>query len=629
MVMDSVLFLISIYGALCLRFNALLPTSQIFEYSWLIGMLIVLKLAIFRLRKIYRPILRYTDMEFLMAVVRAIIYSSGILVIFAYLKGNWPLPRSVLMLDGILTLVLIIGARLSIRTALTRLISAVNSAASPERFVIYGAGESGCQLARLINNDPGYEIVAFVDDNPDLENQIIQGKRVYASSYLPRLLRNKPFDTVLLAMPGLSATRKKAIITQLQSLPIIVKTIPSVKEILSKGIAINQIRQIDVADLLGREEVLPHPELLGLNVTGKSVLVTGAGGSIGSELCRQIAQLQPKSLILLELNEYSLYSIDMELREKYLINPIPYLGTVTNQAYLEKILRRHRVETIYHTAAYKHVPLVEANPGPGVYNNVVGTLKTATAAINCQVNNFVLISTDKAVRPTNIMGASKRIAELIIQALSDNQRHHTCFALVRFGNVLDSSGSVVPRFRQQIAQRQPITLTHREITRYFMSIPEAVRLVIQAGALAKGGEVFLLDMGEPIKIYDLAVQMIKLSGLVPDKDIPIEITGLRPGEKLYEELLINGDNAEPTQHSKIYCAREYKIPWQELYPMVNDLIKKAEKNDYLAIVTQINRIVPEYQNSQLLKSQLIQQKPLRNFTGTNSFSSMNGSPISG
>jgi FlaA1/EpsC-like NDP-sugar epimerase len=348
--------------------------------------------------------------------------------------------------------------------------------------------------------------------------------------------------------------------------------------------------------LLGREEVLPYPELLHLNVTGKSVLVTGAGGSIGSELCRQIAQLDPKCLILYELNEFALYTIDLELKESYpTLCHYPYLGNITDATHFQFLLQQHQVDTIYHAAAYKHVPLVEINATQGVYNNVAGSLIAAQSAINCRVSNFVLISTDKAVRPTNVMGASKRVAELVVQSLADLPQTPTRFAIVRFGNVLGSSGSVVPRFRQQIALGKPITVTHQDVTRYFMSIPEAVRLVMQAGAMAQGGEVFLLDMGEPVRIYDLAERMIRLSGLEPGHDIEIQVTGLRPGEKLYEELLIDPKIAKPTKHPRIFCASESKLSYETLLPQLKSLLEKAQNQEHNELIRLLQEIVPEYQ----------------------------------
>ena len=592
---DTISFILAIFGAFSLRFNDILPVLEIKQFSWQICLLILIKIAIFHLRGMYRPILRFTGLEFLAPATQAVLYSSGTQVILAYLQGSWPLPRSVLIIDALLTLVLVVGVRISIFWVFRELEWRVNHFKFPKRVAIYGAGVAGSQLARTLLNEPGCRLVAFVDDHPDLQNQVIQGVKVYSPASLPKLLVKKPFDTIILAVPSISQTRRRQIIKQLQCLPVVVKTIPSLGELLSNKVSISEIRPIDVAELLGREEILPDSKLLHLNVTGKTVLVTGAGGSIGSELCRQVARLEPECLVLYEISEFSLYSIDIELAETYpTLKRVAYLGNVTDQIYLTTILKRHQVETIYHTAAYKHVPIVEANPAQGVYNNVFGTLIAARCAIECRVDNFVLISTDKAVRPTNIMGATKRIAELVVQALAELDPP-TRFAIVRFGNVLDSSGSVVPRFRQQIAQGKPITVTHPEVTRYFMSIPEAVRLVIQAGAMAVGGEVFLLDMGEPIRIYDLAVQMIRLSGLIPNQDIEIHFTGLRPGEKLYEELLIDGDNIQPTHHPKIFCAYEHKISWDSLQFHLDNLLAKASLNDRDGIIDQIRILVPEYQ----------------------------------
>ncbi len=594
--MDVFLFFLAIYSSFWLRFGEDDSEVHISKYAGLVLLLITIKLLVFYFKGIYRPVIRYTGLEFLSTAGAAVFYSSGMLVILAYLQGFWPLPRSVLIIDALLTFILVIGVRLLIRSLAHQLTFRCRPTSKlPERLVIYGAGVAGSQLARALQNDHGYSIVSFVDDNADLQHQVIQGFRVYSPEYLHQLYRQQPFNTVILAIPSLDKVRKRQIIEQLQSLPVLVKTVPSLTEILSDKLSISAIRNIDVVELLGREEVKPDPELLRLNITGKSVLVTGAGGSIGSELCRQIAQLAPKFLVLYELSEHALYQIDLELGEIYpYVQRFAYLGNVTHQSYLETILRRHEVDTIYHAAAYKHVPLVEHNPGPGVYNNVGGTLMAAQSAINCQVSHFVLISTDKAVRPTNVMGASKRVAELLVQGLADQPHINTCFAMVRFGNVLDSSGSVVPRFRKQIAEGKPLTVTHRKVTRYFMSIPEAVRLVLQAGAMAQGGEIFLLDMGEPIPIYHLAEQMIRLSGLVPVEDIPIEIVGLRPGEKLYEELLIDSATSRPTKHPKIFAAREAKMRWLDLKPQLETLLNKAELNDYDGIIAQLKALVPEY-----------------------------------
>jgi len=488
----------------------------------------------------------------------------------------------------------------------------VRRSTPPERVVIYGAGAAGRQLAQALVQDNAFQLVAFVDDDPYLQGQEIQNLKVYSSADLPALLAQKPVNTILLAMPSLDRVARRQILDYLKSFSIPVKSVPGISEILSGRVSINEIQNIDIADLLGREEVLPDPELLRKNVTGKSVLVTGAGGSIGSELCRQVAQQAPQCLVLYELSEFALYNIDIELAETYpMLKRIACLGSVTDPTSLKATLTQYKVDTIYHAAAYKHVPLVEANPAQGIFNNVFGTLTAAQCAIASSVSNFVLVSTDKAVRPTNVMGASKRIAELILQALAEQPETTTRFTIVRFGNVLDSSGSVVPRFRKQIAEGKPITLTHPDATRYFMSIPEAARLVIQAGAMGQGGEIFLLDMGEPVRIYNLALQMIRLSGLTPGRDIEIEITGLRPGEKLHEELLINHTNVSATGHPKIFCAHEAKLSWDVLESCLEALFEKARQADYANIVSQMQSFVPEYQpeTSQLAQASSLATSP--------------------
>ena len=365
---------------------------------------------------------------------------------------------------------------------------------------------------------------------------------------------------------------------------------------MSGHVSVNKVRELNIEDLLGRKAIDANPELLQHDIVDRVVLVTGGGGSIGSELCRQIAKQQPKMLIIYELHEFALYQMDMELSECYpnLIK-VACLGSVNDAQVLTRVLKKYGVNTIYHAAAYKHVPIVEANPISGMNNNIGGTLTAAQCAIDCQVAKFVLISTDKAVRPTNIMGATKRVAELVLQGLADLNTHTTCFTMVRFGNVLGSSGSVVPRFREQITSGKSITLTHSDITRYFMTIPEAATLVIQAGAMAKGGEVFLLDMGEPVRIYDLAAQMIRLHGMEPDRDVKIEVTGLRPGEKIYEELLIDCGSGVPTGHPKIFCAREQKIAWKDLAPQLTNLLEAAAECEVTQCVAVLHDLVPEYQ----------------------------------
>jgi FlaA1/EpsC-like NDP-sugar epimerase len=572
---------------------------------------IVITLCIFKLTGIYRPILRYTGLEFLSAITKATLISSGLWLLLSLRIDMWWMPKSVIIINALLTLVLVVAARLLIRYFINSIYRQLPNNPQAESVIIYGAGSAGMQLADNLKHEPGYVVAAFVDDNAELHNNLMGGHHIYAPHQLAELIEVTGAKTLVMAIPSISKANRKKVIDRLQYLPITIKTVPTLTEILTNKVSLSAIRRVEVSDLLGREEVMPEPELLTLNITDKSVLVTGAGGSIGAELCRQIAKLEPVCLVLYELSEFALYSIDMELRRQYPHIPCyAYLGNVTDRSHLSNVLIEHQVETVYHAAAYKHVPLVEANPAQGVRNNVLGTLNTAQCAIDAQVQNFVLISTDKAVRPTNIMGASKRCAELTIQALADLPNCNTRFGIVRFGNVLDSSGSVVPHFRQQIASGQPITVTHPEVTRYFMSIPEAVRLVIQAGAMATGGDVFLLEMGDPVKIYDLAEQMIRLSGLTPGKDIEIKITGLRPGEKLYEELLIDGDNIQPTHHPKIFSAYEEKFSWKELEPMLQVLFQAAQAGDKIGIVRQLQRLVAGYQPDSRLLQQIEKNSPI-------------------
>jgi FlaA1/EpsC-like NDP-sugar epimerase len=602
---DALVFFVAITLAIALRFKYN-PAVQhlVVDYWWQISLFIGLKLLVFWLIGVYRPILRYTGLEFMFSIAQGTVISSGFWLLLSFQRGMMPFSRIVLVMDGLLTLVLVVVARLLLRQFIQNLYQNVLKGRATEAVIIYGAGLAGAQLANSLRQEPGYRLVGFIDDHEDLHQRLLNGHRIYSRGQLKSLIAEEGANTLILAMPSIDRTKRREIINALQSLPITIKTVPSLPEILTNKHALSNIRRVDVADLLGREEVLPEPELLSINITGKSVLVTGSGGSIGSQLCREIAHLQPKCLVLFELNEFALYTIDLELAKNFPDVPrVAYLGNVTDRAYVNHLLQFHAVETVYHAAAYKHVPLVEANPAQGIQNNILGTLVMAQCAIASNVKNFVMISTDKAVRPTNVMGTTKRCAELAIQALADLPNCPTCFGIVRFGNVLDSSGSVVPRFRQQIAAGLPLTVTHRDVTRYFMSIPEAVRLVIQAGAMATGGDVFLLEMGEPVRIYDLAEQMIRLSGLEVGKDVEIKITGLRPGEKLYEELLIDPNNHKLTRHPKIFAAHEQKYEWAKLEPMLKVLFHSAQMNDTPGIVRQLQRLVPEYQPDALLMEQ--------------------------
>ena len=593
--LDLILLGASLVFAFAARFESLAVFDILMEYFPITVITLLVKVAVLQTLGMYRPILRYVGLELFYKVVYAIALSYGIIVFIAFFTETEQLPRSVLLNDALLSILFMVAVRLSIRWCLYNPQSPFFIGKPAPKVIIYGAGEAGTQLAQALYHQQTYHVIAFVDDNPQLHQQQINGVTIFPSNRLPILIQHYGVKIILLALPSVQGQIKQKILDSLKTLPVTVKTVPGLSEIISGKVPLSQLRQIDITDLLGREEVPPLQELLSINITEKVVLVTGAGGSIGSELCRQIAQQEPRLLILYELNEYALYTIDQDLSETYPDLPcIPCLGSVTDETHFRNLLTQYQVETIYHAAAYKHVPLVEYNPTQGVINNVYGTFTVAKSAKDCGVKDFVLISTDKAVRPTNIMGATKRVSELILQSFAQQEYHRTSFVMVRFGNVLDSNGSVVPRFRKQIAERKAITVTHREITRYFMSIPEAARLVIQAGALGKGGEVFLLDMGEPIKIYDLALQMIELSGLEVGKDIELKITGLRPGEKLYEELLIDTNIATETCHPKIYAAKEYNIPWHKLETPLYALLEAAKEEDYEKMMSVLRWLVPEF-----------------------------------
>ncbi|MGN6689326.1 MAG: polysaccharide biosynthesis protein, partial [Sphingopyxis sp.] len=474
------------------------------------------------------------------------------------------------------------------------------------RVLVYGAGRAGQQLALSLRHESQVYLVGFVDDDLRLDGQRLDGIPVFGSHRLEEILADTDVDEVLLAIPSASRARRREIIERLQKTDAYVRSLPSLTHIIEGSITVNDLREIQIDELLGREPVAPNEVLMGKTIVGKTVLVSGAGGSIGSELCRQILLCHPKKLILLEQSEFALYAIEQELLNHirsagHDVSLVLELANVAERSTMMRVYKHHRPDTVFHAAAYKHVPLVEANPVSGMRNNVMGTLHSVEAAEACGVANFTLISTDKAVRPTNIMGASKRVCELILQARANEKAaNSTIFSMVRFGNVLGSSGSVVPLFQAQIAAGGPITITHRDITRYFMTIPEAAQLVIQATAMAKGGEVFVLDMGQPVQILDLARSMIRLSGLSvrdsedPDGDIEIVETGLRPGEKLYEELLI-GDNPEPTNHPRILRAREKLWPWAEMKRALDELDAVIRgSGDPLAMVQVIAKLVPEY-----------------------------------
>lgn len=524
------------------------------------------------------------------------------------------IPRSVPLLYLFMLFIWLWGSRLFLRDLLLRLQgkpiyqNKILDNIVRDKVLIYGAGVSGTALFDALEDSPRYQVVAFIDDDIRLTGGHILNKRIYPATNLKQLVDEMEIAQVFLAMPSVSRQRRREIIDGLTEMSVKIKQLPSLKDIAEGKVTVSTMRRVDILDVLDRQTVEPDEKLLNKNIKDKNVLVTGAGGSIGSELCRQIVKNKPKCIVLYELSEYALYSIHQELiiwiannDEDKDIEVIALLGNVNNQDKLSTIFKSHSIHTVYHAAAYKHVPIVEYNPFEGVINNAKGTYHCVKAAVESNVETFVLVSTDKAVRPTNIMGASKRLAELVCQGFSQTYPS-TKISMVRFGNVLGSSGSVVPLFTKQIAKGGPITVTHPEVTRYFMTIPEAANLVIQAGAMAQGGEVFVLDMGQPVKIVDLARRMIHLSGYEikdesnPAGDIEIIFSGLRPGEKLYEELIIGDDNVEATQHSLIMQAREHSFELSEIESCLLELKPKAQKGDVVWLKQQLSYYVEGYKN---------------------------------
>lgn len=562
-------------------------------------------LPIFITSGLYRAIFRYSGWPALLTVARAVsVYGLLYASIFTAI-GISEVPRTVGIIQPILLLLFVGASRAMARVWLGDQYKRILKHASRPKVLIYGAGQTGRQLAAAMANSHEMQVAGFLDDDDRLHGHVLNGLPIYSPGDLTSLASTLGISDVLLAMPSIGRKRRNEILAQITIAHVSVRTLPSMTDLAQGKVSVSDLRELDIDDLLGREPVSPNHILLAKNITGKVVLVTGAGGSIGSELCRQILGTGPAKLLLIEQSEFALYSIHQGLEEKLAQREtilVPLLASVQDEERMREIMSTWRPDTVYHAAAYKHVPLVEHNPAEGIKNNVLGTLRTAKAAAENGVTDFVLVSTDKAVRPTNIMGASKRLAEMALQAMAASVAG-TKFSMVRFGNVLGSSGSVVPRFRQQIRDGGPITLTHPDITRYFMTIPEAAQLVIQAGAMAKGGDVFVLDMGESVRIFDLARRMVELSGLTvkdeanPDGDIEIEITGLRPGEKLYEELLI-GDNPKSTPHTRIMKAHEEFIPWPELEEKLNALELALNVNDVSVIRLMMESLVADYTPSE-------------------------------
>jgi FlaA1/EpsC-like NDP-sugar epimerase len=598
---DAVFLPVAYWFAIALRLGEWSPNFN----SGIVNTLLlipVIAIPVFLKLGLYRAITRYIEDQVLITVLEGVTVLVLLLVAADYFLGNSGVPRSSFVIFWGMAVLYIAGSRMLVRAYFRK----INRAGYLERIsvAIFGAGETGVKLSAALREGNHFRVVAFFDDSSELQGTEISGVRVYPLSSFEEILTQFKIASVLLAIPSASRKRRSEIIREIGQYKVPVKTIPSMVELVNGVAKVDEIREVEIEDLLGRDAVQPVTHLLKQCIEGKSVMVTGAGGSIGSELCRQILLQRPTNLVLFERSEFALYQIEQELNATNVISRgnvkiVPILGSVTHQHRVERVLRAFGVQTVYHAAAYKHVPLVEHNLIEGVLNNVFGTWRTADAAKSTGVETFVLISTDKAVRPTNVMGASKRFAELVLQAFA-REGGATRYCMVRFGNVLGSSGSVVPLFKKQIEKGGPVTVTHPEITRYFMTIPEAASLVLQAGAMGQGGDVFVLDMGVPVKIVELARKMIHLSGLEvrdesnPEGDIEIRYSGLRAGEKLYEELLI-GENVSGTEHPLIMRAEEIELPWPYLREKLEQLDDAFHQFDYETVRNVLLEVVDGYQ----------------------------------
>jgi FlaA1/EpsC-like NDP-sugar epimerase len=639
---DVVLVWAALWLAFLVRLGIDDMVNPLAVHTWLFLSAPIVAIPLFIRFGMYRAVMRYFGNDALIAIIKAVSLSSLILGIIVYWYSNHQtlVPRSIIFNYWWLSLIMVGGLRLAMRQyflgdwfAATQHVPFTNRDDGLPRVAIFGAGAAGNQLVAALRMGRIMRPVAFIDDDSSIANRIISGLQVYKPKHIQEMIDATGAQEILLAVPSATRGRRREILGFLEGFPLHVRSVPGFMDLASGRVKVDDIQEVDIADLLGRDTVPAQDDLLEHCIKGQSVLVTGAGGSIGSELCRQILALQPTTLLLFEHCEFNLYSILSELeqrisRKSLSVRLLPILGSVRNQEKLLDVMKTWHVDTVYHAAAYKHVPMVEHNIAEGVLNNVIGTLNTAQAALKAGVANFVLISTDKAVRPTNVMGSTKRLAELTLQALSGelapvlfgektnvSRVNKTRFTMVRFGNVLGSSGSVIPLFHKQIKSGGPLTVTHPKITRYFMTIPEAAQLVIQAGSMGQGGDVFVLDMGEPVKIVELAEKMIHLSGLSVRSernlhgDISIEFTGLRPGEKLYEELLI-GDNVAATQHPMIMSANEDHLPWEQLKLKLTELLAAVEQDDYARVRQLLRDTVSGYTPDGEIVDWIYQQRRL-------------------
>ncbi|KAF1056548.1 MAG: UDP-N-acetyl-alpha-D-glucosamine C6 dehydratase [Pseudomonas delhiensis] len=625
-VTDVMLVWVALWLAFIVRLGADEPLYPFQAHAWLFFTAPVISIPLFIRFGMYRAVMRYLGNDALVAIWKAVTISALVLSLVVYWNRSVtePVPRSLVLNYWWLSLVLIGGLRLVMRQyfmggwySAVQGVPFFNRQDGLTKVAVYGAGSAGNQLVAALRLGRAMRPVAFIDDDDEIANRVIAGLRVFKPKHIQQMIDETGAQEILLALPSATRARRREILGLLEPYPLHVRSVPGFIDLANGRVRVDDIQEVDIADLLGRDPVAPQKGLLERCIRGQAVMVTGAGGSIGSELCRQILGCGPTSLILYDNCEYNLYRIHQELelrvkREALPLQLVPILGSVRSIERLLDVMRTWHVATVYHAAAYKHVPIVEHNVAEGVLNNVVGTLNSVQAAVQSGVQNFVLISTDKAVRPTNVMGGTKRLAEMILQALSRETApvlygdqagvHHvnkTRFTMVRFGNVLGSSGSVIPLFREQIRRGGPVTVTHPAITRYFMTIPEAAQLVVQAGAMGQGGDVFVLDMGQPVKILELAQRMVRLSGLSvrsessPQGDIAIEFSGLRPGEKLYEELLI-GDAVRATDHPMIMVAVEESLPWERYKLMLDELLGAVERGDYARVRVLLRETVSGY-----------------------------------